>query len=279
MDLSTIKEQLLSGVYEDPKDLNKDLKLIFQNSKIYNTDKRAMIYAMTLRLQSLVNEKMKNILNNHKQEQMHGNKKSTKIKVVNGVKTRKRTVDRNSSAETSGSRYSSRNEQNHYTNGHDKPTTSRSKYEEENSNDEEYHPSLNLKTIKIELSNQLNVRPKRKSKPISYSDDEETDLEKSEEDEEKFDISIDEATELDEEEEENVSDEQTEDQTDEDDSFKKKNNRLVNGNRQSLKRKKGRKRTCRRSMKKMKLTNGSSYKGKLNKIKIMKSIKVNNFIY
>lgn len=57
MDLGTIRKRLLSDNYHEPKEFNKDLKLIFQNSKLYNTDKKSAVYGMTLRLQSLAAEK------------------------------------------------------------------------------------------------------------------------------------------------------------------------------------------------------------------------------
>lgn len=95
MDLSTVKEQLYSNCYPDPKELDRDLKLIFTNSKLYNTDKRSVIYTMTLRLQSLVIEKMKDIKNSYKQDQIDlqnkkkSNKKSKLLNGTSNVKTRK----------------------------------------------------------------------------------------------------------------------------------------------------------------------------------------------
>lgn len=43
MDLRTVKEDLLGGNYEDPLDFAKDVRLIFQNSKNYNTNKRSRV--------------------------------------------------------------------------------------------------------------------------------------------------------------------------------------------------------------------------------------------
>lgn len=43
MDLRTIKEDLLGGNYESPLDFCKDMKLIFQNSRNYNTNKRSRV--------------------------------------------------------------------------------------------------------------------------------------------------------------------------------------------------------------------------------------------
>lgn len=266
MDLSTIKEQLLSGNYDEPKDLNKDLKLIFQNSKLYNTDKRSPIYAMTLRLQSLAADKIKSILNNYKQKQAMESNKSRSNRLTNG-KGRKRKVEHNSSAEAQPSTSRARNEQatsSHYTNGHDRPSTSRaqsSRHEATNSNDEDYHPSNHLRHMKVESRQSqdgASGRPRRQLKPIPRNPDNEetTDLEE-EESEDPFDVTINEETELDDTTEE---DEQTGEQTDEEDTSRKIG-RLTNGNQKSTKRKKGIRRT-RMTNKKMKLINGGSFKGK-----------------
>lgn len=276
MDLGTIREQLLSGNYDDPKDLNKDLKLIFQNSKLYNTDKRSHIYGMTLRLQSLAAEKIKTILNNYKQEQARlESKKGRSNRLTNG-KGRKRKLEHNSSAEMlpstsrtfSRTRNSEQATSSHYTNGHDRPSTSRagqsSRHEVVDSNDEDYHPSSRLRQVKTEnrpmQASGSRSRPRRQVKPMpNYSDNEATDLEEESE-EEPFDVTIDEETEL---EGTTEDDEETEEQSDADDTTRRKSGRLTNGNRQSIKRKKGTKRT-RKADKKMKLSNGGSLKGELN---------------
>lgn len=43
MDLSSVKEDLCGGNYKTPNDFYKDMKLIFQNSKNYNTNKRSRV--------------------------------------------------------------------------------------------------------------------------------------------------------------------------------------------------------------------------------------------
>lgn len=43
MDLLTIKEDLLGGNYSNPEDFAKDVRLIFTNSKNYNTNKRSRV--------------------------------------------------------------------------------------------------------------------------------------------------------------------------------------------------------------------------------------------
>lgn len=43
MDLGAVKEDLLGDNYETPYDFSKDMRLIFQNSKNYNTNKRSTV--------------------------------------------------------------------------------------------------------------------------------------------------------------------------------------------------------------------------------------------
>jgi len=43
MDLRTVKEDLLGGNYESPLEFCKDMRLIFINSKNYNTNKRSRV--------------------------------------------------------------------------------------------------------------------------------------------------------------------------------------------------------------------------------------------
>ncbi|XP_020710625.2 PH-interacting protein isoform X2 [Athalia rosae] len=70
MDLRTVKEDLLGGNYETPLEFSKDMKLIFTNSKNYNTNKRSrtqiLIYSMTVRLSAMFDEHMRRIVYNWK---------------------------------------------------------------------------------------------------------------------------------------------------------------------------------------------------------------------
>ena len=50
MDLSTVRESLMIGDYSSPVDFEKDVRLIFKNSKEYNTEPRSKILAMTDKL-------------------------------------------------------------------------------------------------------------------------------------------------------------------------------------------------------------------------------------
>lgn len=46
MDLRTVKEDLLGGNYESPLEFCKDMRLIFMNSKNYNTNKRSRVSSL-----------------------------------------------------------------------------------------------------------------------------------------------------------------------------------------------------------------------------------------
>ncbi|KAL7730861.1 hypothetical protein ACLKA6_003617 [Drosophila palustris] len=74
MDLRTVKEDLLGGNYDDPLDFAKDVRLIFLNSKNYNTNKRSRIYAMTLRLSALFESHIKKVVTNWKAARRRANK-------------------------------------------------------------------------------------------------------------------------------------------------------------------------------------------------------------
>lgn len=43
MDLSTVKENLLSDKYSNPNSLFRDFRLIFSNSRTFNTNKRSRV--------------------------------------------------------------------------------------------------------------------------------------------------------------------------------------------------------------------------------------------
>lgn len=66
MDLQTVGEQLQVSNYQTPMDFTKDMRLIFENSKNYNTNKRSRIYAMTVRLSCRFEEHIKSILATYK---------------------------------------------------------------------------------------------------------------------------------------------------------------------------------------------------------------------
>ncbi|CAG5116902.1 unnamed protein product [Candidula unifasciata] len=66
MDLTTVHTKLATGHYGNPVDLCRDIRLMFQNSKIFNTNKRSRIYSMTLRLSALFEAHIVEIIKNWK---------------------------------------------------------------------------------------------------------------------------------------------------------------------------------------------------------------------
>ncbi|XP_018564263.1 bromodomain and WD repeat-containing protein 3 isoform X2 [Anoplophora glabripennis] len=66
MDLGTVKENLINDKYEIPQQFCTDMRLIFQNSRLYNTNKRSRIYVMTVRLSAIFEEYIKKIIYNWK---------------------------------------------------------------------------------------------------------------------------------------------------------------------------------------------------------------------
>ncbi|GFR63055.1 bromodomain and WD repeat-containing protein 3-like [Elysia marginata] len=66
MDLTTVHTKLATGHYGNPLDLCRDIRLIFQNSKLYNTNKRSRIYSMTLRLSALFEAHVRDIISDWK---------------------------------------------------------------------------------------------------------------------------------------------------------------------------------------------------------------------
>lgn len=43
MDLGTVREELMAGNYNSPRDFYEAVRLIFTNSKTYNTNKRSRV--------------------------------------------------------------------------------------------------------------------------------------------------------------------------------------------------------------------------------------------
>ncbi|GAB0097421.1 bromodomain and WD repeat-containing protein 3 [Sergentomyia squamirostris] len=79
MDLRTVQEDLRGGNYETPLEFAKDVRLIFQNSRNYNTNKRSRIYSMTLRLSTLFETHIKQILYNWKSSRRRSNKRNSTV--------------------------------------------------------------------------------------------------------------------------------------------------------------------------------------------------------
>lgn len=86
-DFGTIREQLSCGVYSSPQDFSKDVKQVFINSKAYNTNKRSKIYAMTLRLQAMVDQRMNAIIGGWKNAVTAAAKRSTRSHRQNDAST------------------------------------------------------------------------------------------------------------------------------------------------------------------------------------------------
>ncbi|GIY93033.1 bromodomain and WD repeat-containing protein 1 [Caerostris extrusa] len=62
MDLSTVQERVNSNHYSNPAEFCKDMRLIFQNSRNYNTNKKSRIYSMTIRLSAMFEEHIRSII-------------------------------------------------------------------------------------------------------------------------------------------------------------------------------------------------------------------------
>ncbi|XP_011162535.1 PH-interacting protein isoform X2 [Solenopsis invicta] len=93
MDLRTVKEDLLGGNYEVPAEFAKDMKLIFTNSRNYNTNKRSKIYSMTIRLSAMFEDHMHRILLNWKSARRRNkdkNKDNTKPNKNKKAKAKKK---------------------------------------------------------------------------------------------------------------------------------------------------------------------------------------------
>uniref|UniRef100_UPI00358F1ABD PH-interacting protein-like n=1 Tax=Myxine glutinosa TaxID=7769 RepID=UPI00358F1ABD len=69
MDFGTAREKLENGIYMDPMDLCKDVRLIFSNAKAYTPNKKSRIYSMTLRLSALFEEHIRAIISDYKSSQ------------------------------------------------------------------------------------------------------------------------------------------------------------------------------------------------------------------
>ena len=75
MSLQAIREDLTGDNYSTPMDFHKDMSLIFENSKNYNTDPRSQIRLMTIRLKSFYEEKYRRILEDWKRNKRRRNVK------------------------------------------------------------------------------------------------------------------------------------------------------------------------------------------------------------
>lgn len=85
MDLGTVREELIGENYSSPIEFCKDIRMIFSNSRSYNTNKRSKVYVMTVRLAAMAEEHMKRIINDWKASCRKQNKN---IK-LNGMRKRR----------------------------------------------------------------------------------------------------------------------------------------------------------------------------------------------
>ena len=66
MDLMSVRESLMTGMYEAPTDFQHEVALIFANSKQYNTNPKSKVLAMTHKLESWFGERISRILHDWK---------------------------------------------------------------------------------------------------------------------------------------------------------------------------------------------------------------------
>ncbi|KAF0992557.1 hypothetical protein HZS_1340, partial [Henneguya salminicola] len=83
MDFSTISQKLMTGAYLSPDQFVNDIKLLLQNSRLYNTNPRSNIYGMTLRLNNLFNKKIEEMLPCWHKESLRANSLLTRNKINN----------------------------------------------------------------------------------------------------------------------------------------------------------------------------------------------------
>ncbi|XP_073258237.1 PH-interacting protein-like [Porites lutea] len=62
MDFSTVYQRLENNLYEDPEAFVRDVRLIFSNSRAYNTIPRSRIYSMTIRLSAMFEDRVDSVL-------------------------------------------------------------------------------------------------------------------------------------------------------------------------------------------------------------------------
>uniref|UniRef100_A0A6A7G1C5 PH-interacting protein isoform X2 n=3 Tax=Hirondellea gigas TaxID=1518452 RepID=A0A6A7G1C5_9CRUS len=78
MDLTSVREEVATQSYESPQQFAADVRLIFTNSKSYNTNKKSKIYSMTLRLEAFFEDKMKAVIASHEEQLRLAKKASSK---------------------------------------------------------------------------------------------------------------------------------------------------------------------------------------------------------
>nr|XP_023019451.1 bromodomain and WD repeat-containing protein 3-like [Leptinotarsa decemlineata] len=75
MDLGTVRENLKNSKYDVPQQFIIDMRLIFQNSRLYTPNKKSLIYDMTVRLSDLFEELTKRLMSKWKTAKRRQNRK------------------------------------------------------------------------------------------------------------------------------------------------------------------------------------------------------------
>uniref|UniRef100_T1J4N0 Bromo domain-containing protein n=1 Tax=Strigamia maritima TaxID=126957 RepID=T1J4N0_STRMM len=107
MDFGTVREQLFAANYENPTEFCKDVRLIFQNSRNFNTNKKSRvkskeIYSMSIRLSAMFEEHIRGIINDWRaavkyEQKMKNNKYVRHRKPIPQTKVEVVTTTRSSS--------------------------------------------------------------------------------------------------------------------------------------------------------------------------------------
>ncbi|CAN7989266.1 unnamed protein product [Ixodes hexagonus] len=106
MDLGTVRDRLQRDRYPSPTEFCKDMRLIFANSRNYNTNKKSRIYSMTIRMSAMFEERIRSITSDWRSAVKY----ETKVKNNQYVSKRSQpaALDFSSDSQPSSSRGSAR---------------------------------------------------------------------------------------------------------------------------------------------------------------------------
>uniref|UniRef100_A0A131YZQ4 Bromodomain and WD repeat domain containing protein 1/3 n=1 Tax=Rhipicephalus appendiculatus TaxID=34631 RepID=A0A131YZQ4_RHIAP len=110
MDLGTVRDRLTRDLYPSPVEFCKDMRLIFANSRNYNTNKKSRIYSMTIRMSALFEERIRQITSDWRSAVKY----ETKVKNNQYVSSRRHpaaVLDFSSDSQPSSSRTSGQSSQ------------------------------------------------------------------------------------------------------------------------------------------------------------------------
>ncbi|XP_041988946.1 PH-interacting protein isoform X2 [Aricia agestis] len=110
MDLGTVSTRLAAGEYASAEDFAADVRLVFTNSRLYNTNKRSRIYSMTVRLSSLFEALWALVPATGVRQTRHGrhvrrpsrHASATHVRLTNGVRERRARTRRANMQEING---------------------------------------------------------------------------------------------------------------------------------------------------------------------------------